>query len=226
MSNSNSSSGSRGAITEVAVRLFSEHGYTGTSMRDIAKAVGMLPGSLYAHIDSKETLLLEIVQAGIQQFLEIEQLLDASDLPPEGRLRLAIHAHIKLVADNPERTLIVFHQWRFLGEPNRARAVTMRRRYANAYMKIVKEGVACGDFSAELDTRIAVFGILGALNWTPEWYSPKGKLDADEIADKLAQALICGLRRGGSGSSAQETGKPTRRARVAGSRKRTPTAKV
>src|SRR6202034_4054617 len=59
----------RVAIADTAVRLFSEHGYTGTTMRDIAEAVGVLPGSLYAHIDSKETLLLKIVSDGIAQFL-------------------------------------------------------------------------------------------------------------------------------------------------------------
>lgn len=186
----------REAIADVAVRLFSEHGYTGTTMRDIANAVGMLPGSLYAHIDSKETLLLEIVQTGIERFLAIERLLKASTEPPEERLRIAIKAHVAVVAENPERMLVVFHQWRFLSDPNRARAVTMRRRYAQTFVKIVDDGIARGDFSPQLDTRIAVFGILGALNWTPEWYSPKGRASAEEIGEKLTQILICGLRQG------------------------------
>ena len=55
--------GTRGSILEEATRLFGAQGYTGTTMRDIAAAVGVLPGSLYAHIDGKETLLLEIVEA-------------------------------------------------------------------------------------------------------------------------------------------------------------------
>jgi TetR/AcrR family transcriptional regulator, cholesterol catabolism regulator len=184
----------REAITDVAVKLFSEHGYTGTTMRDIATAVGMLPGSLYAHIDSKETLLVEIVQHGIERFLAIDSLQRASNEPPTARMRMAIKAHVAEVAGNPERTLVVFHQWRYLSEPNRAEAAAMRRQYALTYTRIIDEGIQLGEFSAHLDTRIAVFGILGALNWTPEWYSTEGPYSADEIGNRLADFLISGLQ--------------------------------
>jgi AcrR family transcriptional regulator len=190
------SSRSRAAIEDVAVRLFSEHGYTGTTMRDIAQAVGVLPGSLYAHIDSKETLLLEIVRHGITRFLAIEKLIEASADSPEVRLRVAIRAHIDVVAEDPQRSLVVFHQWRFLSEPNRASAAAMRRRYANTFFRIIDEGKSRGVFSSRLDTRIAVFTILGALNWLPEWFSPKGPASAAEIAEKLTEALVFGLREG------------------------------
>jgi AcrR family transcriptional regulator len=192
----------RDVITDVAVRLFSEHGYTGTTMRDIAEAVGVLPGSLYAHIDNKETLLLEIVRDGIARFLAIEKTLDTPGDSPEVRLRKAITAHVEVVAQDPERSLVVFHQWRFLSEPNLASAVAMRRRYANGFVKIIDAGKAAGVFSPQLDTRIAVFGILGALNWIPEWYSPEGESDAAEIAQKLAAVLIFGLRQGPAWSRA------------------------
>jgi TetR/AcrR family transcriptional regulator, cholesterol catabolism regulator len=189
-------SSTREIIADVAVKLFGENGYTGTTMRDIAEAVGVLPGSLYAHIDSKETLLLEIVSEGIERFLTIEKSLAASVELPEARLRMAIRAHVDVVAEDPQRSLVVFHQWRFLSEPNRARAITMRRRYANAYVKIVDDGKAAGVFSPRLDTRIAVFSVLGALNWIPEWYSDKGAQSPGEIAEKMAATLIFGLREG------------------------------
>jgi len=143
----------REAIVDVAVRLFGERGYNATTMRDIAKAVGILPGSLYAHIDSKETLLIEIVEKGIERFLAIDRLLAASEESPEARMRIAIREHIKVVAENPERTLVVFHQWRFLSGPNRLRAIAMRRRYAKAFMKIVNEGIANGDFNSKSSAR-------------------------------------------------------------------------
>jgi AcrR family transcriptional regulator len=184
----------REAIIDVAVRLFGEKGYNATTMRDIAQAVGILPGSLYAHIDSKETLLIEIVETGIERFLLIDRLLTASDESPVERMRIAICEHIKAVAEHPERTLVVFHQWRFLSGPNRARAVAMRRRYAKAFMRIVNDGIAGGDFNPKLDPRITVFAILGALNWTPEWYSPSGPESAEVIGRKMADSLIHGLR--------------------------------
>src|ERR1700676_4609956 len=213
-------SSTREMIADVAVRLFSEHGYTGTTMRDIAEAVGVLPGSLYAHIESKETLLLEIVSDGIAQFLAIEQSLQASVDSPEARLRKAIRAHVDVVAEDPQRSLVVFHQWRFLSEPNRASAIAMRRRYANAYVKIIDDGNAAGEFSPHLDTRIAVFSVLGALNWIPEWYSDKGAQTPGEIAEKMAGALICGLREGSAWTQARGDDAPLPVGRTAATRKR------
>src|ERR1700692_2604282 len=213
-------SSTRELIPDVAVRLFGEHGYTGTTMRDIAEAVGVLPGSLYAHIDSKETLLLEIVSDGIARFLAIEQSLAASVDSPEVRLRKAIRAHVDVVAEDPQRSLVVFHQWRFLSEPNRASAIAMRRRYANAYVKIIDDGKAAGEFSPHLDTRIAVFSVLGALNWIPEWYSAKGAHSPEEIAEKMAGALIFGLREGPAWAELNKEAKPLPAERTSAARKR------
>jgi hypothetical protein len=100
----------------------------------------------------------------------------------------------------------------------------MRRRYANAFVKIVEDGKSDGVFSPRLDTRITVFGILGALNWIPEWYSDKGPASAEEIADKLAEALIFGLRQGPAGSQSGSAA-PIRADRVLATRKRAAAAK-
>jgi AcrR family transcriptional regulator len=183
----------RSSIIDVAVRLFGQQGYTGTSMRDIAKSVGVLPGSLYAHIDSKETLLVEIVDDGITSFLSAVEPIVAGDQPPEERLRAAIRAHVEVVAQNPERSLVVFHQWRFLGEPNLGAAIEKRRRYEQAYITVVNQGVKGGAFDPGLNVRIAVLTILGALNWTPEWYSPDGPATPGQLGDRIADTLLGGL---------------------------------
>jgi AcrR family transcriptional regulator len=185
----------REAIIEAAISLFGKRGFTGTTMRDIAREVGILPGSLYAHIDSKETLLDEIVELGIESFLATEATLRAA-APPVERLRAAITAHAKIAAENPGRSLVVFHQWRFLTEPNLARALGKRRRYQQMFVKIIDDGIADGSFDAGLDTKAAVFTVLGALNWIPEWYSPAGHFSSSQIGDKLADILIKGLLNG------------------------------
>lgn len=182
----------REAILEAAIILFGKRGYTGTTMRDIAKEVGILPGSLYAHISSKETLLDEIVEVGIESFLSIEAMLKQS-APVIDRLRTAIKAHATIAAENPGRSLVVFHQWRFLTEPNLTRALNKRRRYQQLFVKIIDEGIADKSFDSGLDSKAAVFTILGALNWIPEWYSPAGPFSPSEIGDKIADILIKGL---------------------------------
>lgn len=183
----------RGAILDVAVRLFGQQGYTATSMRDIAKAVGVLPGSLYAHIDSKETLLAEIVEDGISAFIAAFASAVRSGDSVEERMRSAIRAHVEVVAKSPEKSLVVFHQWRFLNEPKRAAAILKRRQYEQAFISLVAEGVREGVFQSDLNVRIAVLTVLGALNWTPEWYSPHGQATPAQIGDHLATTLLRGL---------------------------------
>ncbi|WP_068071571.1 TetR/AcrR family transcriptional regulator [Novosphingobium lentum] len=186
-------SGPRDAIRDVAVRLFGKQGFSGTSMRDIANAVGVLPGSLYAHIASKEALLVDIVSDGIHRFIAaVEPMVGATGSPIE-RLRAMIVAHVEVVADNPERSLVVFHQWRFLGPDNLPLAIERRREYERCFISVIEQGMATGQFRADLNRRIAVLSILGALNWTPEWLSPDGQLKPHEVGELMAGTLLGGV---------------------------------
>jgi AcrR family transcriptional regulator len=182
----------REAILEAAVKLFGKRGYAGTTMRDIAREVGVLPGSLYAHISSKEMLLDEIVELGIESFLAIESTLPTSGTGRE-KLRTAIKAHIAVAAAHPGRTLVVFHQWRFLTEPNLTRALGKGHRYEQMFVRLIDEGIADGSFASYLDTKITVLHILGALNWVPQWYSARGRYGPEEIGARLADLILQGV---------------------------------
>jgi TetR/AcrR family transcriptional regulator, cholesterol catabolism regulator len=179
---------------DAAMHLFGKQGYTGTSMRDIAGAVGVLPGSLYAHIASKEALLVEIVEDGINRFLSAVRPHAASDATPTDRLRAMVIAHVAVVAENPERSLVVFHQWRFLGDGNIQAAIGKRRDYEQAFIGVIEDGIQSGAFRSNLNRRIAVLTILGALNWTPEWLSPEGSLSPEEVGGMIADTLLTGVR--------------------------------
>jgi TetR/AcrR family transcriptional regulator, cholesterol catabolism regulator len=182
----------REAIFAAATQLFGERGYAATTMRDIARAVGILPGSLYAHIDSKEAVLLEIIEGGVDRFNAAVETIDARNLAPETALRAAIGRHLEIVAENPQRTLIVFHQWRFLGDANRSRLLAKRARYEEFFVRTLRAGIATGAFDPHLDPKVTVLVILGALNWTPEWFSPAGPSTPAEIAAKIADGLLGG----------------------------------
>jgi AcrR family transcriptional regulator len=183
----------RDLIFAAATQLFGDRGYNGASMRDIAKAVGLLPGSLYAHIASKEALLLEIIEGGVDRFNSATDRLSRAGLPPDLTIREAIREHVCIVADNPERTLIVFHQWRFLSEPNRTRLRDKRAHYAEFFTRTLRAGVEQGVFSPELDCKVATLTILGTLNWTPEWLSPDGPITPTRLADQISDNLLRGL---------------------------------
>jgi len=180
-------------IYEVATRLFGDQSYPATSMRDISQAVGILPGSLYSHISGKEALLLDIVESGITKYLEaIAPVADGSE-PADVRLRAAIQAHVRVVSENIEQTLVTFHQWKYLEEPNRQRVIAMRSSYQEMFTRIVKDGIKSGVFRKNLDATLCVLGLLGMLNWVPEWFSPSGSRTAEQVADGLADLVLAGM---------------------------------
>lgn len=182
-----------GSIRQEAVRLFAERGYAATSMRDIADAVGLLPGSLYAHLESKELLLLDIIETGIDEFLVAMRAIVQGGQEAQQQLRSAIKTHMSLVAENLQQAGVVFHQWKFLSGDDRARVVEKRSAYERMFIQILDGGVASGSFRPELDTRIAVLVILGALNWAPEWFSPYGAGTPAEVGDRVSDLLMQGL---------------------------------
>jgi AcrR family transcriptional regulator len=186
--------GTRNAILESATRLFGSQGYAGTTMRDIAGAVGVLPGSLYTHIDGKEALLREIVESGIDKVLALADATVEAGGSPEKQLNALIRGHVEIIAQDPDRTLVVFHQWRFLSGQELDRIIEKRRRYESVITTMVVEGMS-SDFSDDLDRKVAVKSLLGALNWTAEWYRSDGPESATEIGTHLADTLILGLKR-------------------------------
>jgi AcrR family transcriptional regulator len=175
-------------------------------MRDIADAVGLLPGSLYAHIDDKEGLLVEIVNRGIDAFLVAGEAVVRSPEPPAVRLRKLILTHVAIIAANLEQTGVVFHQWKHLSGERRSVVVGKRNRYESLFTQLVDEGIQDGVFSSQLNARIAVLSVLGILNWMPEWLAPDRPEPVDEVAERLADIVLWGLSgRDGQGGQLART---------------------
>jgi TetR/AcrR family transcriptional regulator, cholesterol catabolism regulator len=184
---------SRDAIFAATIQLFSERGYSSTSMRDIAHAVGLLPGSLYVHISSKEQLLADIVETGIDRFMRACRDAIDSEESPAARMRAVIHAHMALIAEDAEHVRVALHQWKYLTGTRRAEIMEKRREYEGLFQSLIADGVALGEFSAKLNARIAVLTVVGTLNWTSEWFNADGPESADQVADEIADVLLSGL---------------------------------
>ena len=177
----------RDQILEVAARLFSERGYHATSMRDIGEATGILAGSLYSHIQGKEDLLFGIVQRAADAFLSGLEAVLATEAPPEEKLRLAMRAHIEVVAGDPEAARVFHHEWRALSGRRRTEVRKLRRRYEEMWDGIVRELPGAGD------PRAARLLVLSAANWTYTWYRPDGPMSPQQVADRFTDLLLDGL---------------------------------
>lgn len=167
-------------------------------MRDIADALGILSGSLYAHISSKEDLLFAIADEAAAQFVaELTPLLDAPGTAAE-RLRLAMRKHLRVIADHLSTASVFFHEWRSLDTDRREQIKEKRKQVEAVFRQLIEEGIASGEFGP-IDAKFAALLVLSTLNWSYQWYSPDGPLGPEEIADKYSELILAGLRHAGRG---------------------------
>ncbi|HET9014624.1 MAG TPA: TetR/AcrR family transcriptional regulator [Thermomicrobiaceae bacterium] len=181
----------RSEILDAAGRLFSEAGYHPTSMRDLARAVNLQGGSLYAHITSKEEVLAEIVEDAARQFLCGARAVPA-DWTPVERVGALARAHLAVVAREIRRATVFFDEWRFLSPEGRARVQAQRDEYEGFFQRAIADGSADGSFRVE-DPRLATLFVLSALNWTYQWFDPAGPLPLDAFADHYVSLILHAL---------------------------------
>jgi AcrR family transcriptional regulator len=178
-------------IRDKAQTLFRERGYSATSMRDLADALGIEAASLYNHISSKEEILQEICFRMADEFFSAIEPIVASTLDPKENLRTALEAHLGVIAMNADASGVFLHEWRHMGEPFLSDFKLMRRRYEQIFRKIVEEGIALGIFR-KIDAAITARTLLSATNWTYESHKSHRKPSAEELSE-ITSILIEGI---------------------------------
>ena len=179
----------RRAIEDVASDLFRDHGYAGTSIRDIARALSVQGASIYSHVTSKEDVLWSIVARTADRF---EAAADAAEADAESRrpgdpmeaLAALVRAHVSVLTADVDAAGVFVHEWRALGPDRRAEILARRDAYQARFRRRIEDGVAVGAF-AMTDPALATSTILSALNGVAAWYDPAGRLPAARIADHL-----------------------------------------
>lgn len=192
--------GRREKIMEKASQLFRTKGYHGTTIRDISEASGILSGSLYAHIKSKEDLLFEITDRGAELFLRSLRPVVMSDDDPVVKLRKGLVAHIRVITDNLEAATVFFHEWKALTEKRRRIIQEKRDEYEAMWSTLLAEGVKGGRFRLA-DEKFARLLILSVANGLYQWYNPKGDLSPEEVADRFTTILLSGFIGGEGGEN-------------------------
>ena len=188
--------GRRAEMVHAAARLFSERGYHGTSMQHLADALGLLRGSLYAHIGSKQELLFEVVNGGAERFLQRGAEVAASSAPASERLRRFLVAHAETAIEHLDVATVFLNEWRYLAQDLRAPIQAQRDAYEALVRDIISDGIARGEFRGYLDVPLAARLVLSAGNWNYAWYRPDGDLSPAEVGSSYADLLVRGLKEG------------------------------
>jgi len=185
--------GDQGNVLSNAARLFREKGFERTSLKEIAEACNMLPGSLYYRYNSKEALLVELMRRGIDLVTaEVESAYASSDDPFE-RLRLCINAHLRALLVDSDAVYVLLFEWRALGPEARKEIIELRDQYESLWAGILETMIAQGVVRKNVDGRLLRLIGLGALNWVATWFDPNGAHSLDAIGDLIWQIAMDGV---------------------------------
>ncbi len=178
-------------IRQVALDLFYKRGFQATTLRHIASRVGIQVGSLYNHITSKGDLLFDIMETVMQDLLEDQrQVAQTPDVVE--RMRLLVYHHVKFHGQRAEEVFIGNSELRSLGRAQRTRIVGLRNKYEQMFQDELEDGIRQGKF-LPVDVQITAYGILAMTTWVSAWYSPRGRLSLEDIAEIYTAMVLRGI---------------------------------
>jgi len=179
----------RDIIIKAAGRLFRQKGYEGTSVRDIADAVGLQSGSLFFHFSSKEEILVSLLEGGLRRAVAILDDHLAQAKTPEEKLPAILHGHLQAILEvERDAFYVVLRDWRTLSLPSRRKVIALRDEYESHISGALEELAKTGIIPP--NTRLFRLFLLGALNWTVQWYRPDGGLTIDQLADGFLELML------------------------------------
>lgn len=180
-------------LIEVATQVFYEKGYDGASLQDIADRLGMLKGSLYYYIQSKEDLLFDVISSVHKDGLAVVRARAGVDGPPLFRLRSVIVGHVEHTCRNLVPTAVFLHELSALPLERRVEVLGSEHAYQGVFRDLIESAQQAGDVRSDLDPRLAALSVLGSTNWVYRWFRPGGSFTPEQIGAELAELTIRGI---------------------------------
>ena len=180
-------------ILDMAAKIFREKGYHHATLSEIGHEVGILKGSLYYYIKSKEDLLYQIIMPMLNRYVDsLDQILN-SDEKADIVLKRAIIAHMSPMDINLDRQSVFVTETKFLSE-NRVKKIRKEiKKYEELWLAVIQKGIKENIFKNTIDPKVLLFLILGSANWTLRWYRPDGKYSIKQISEMYAENILYGL---------------------------------
>lgn len=181
-------------VYRTAAKIILQKGYDGTSVSDIADALGITKAGLYHYIHGKTELLFEIMKFGLEE-LDREVIVPARAFAdPEARIRFIITTHARLVTRGDGAVAILIDEARALSGPQYRKVTHMKREYFDLIRETLEELRGVGKLR-EINVTVAAFNIVASISWLSRWYQHDGPLTAGEIGEQLVDLTLGGLLR-------------------------------
>ncbi len=179
-------------MLDSAAKIFFTKGFHGTTIEDVARDVGMLKGSLYYYIKSKDDLLYQLLSTVIEQRDACIARHIGADGDPVEQLRRALEAQIEFVIENQVRVGLFLHEFGTLSGKRQHKVFALLTRHNNRFVDLVKRGQQQGKF-VEGDPVLLVNGFLGMINWIYRWRHPGHPADPGTVKRVFVQMIMKGL---------------------------------
>ncbi|WML47993.1 TetR/AcrR family transcriptional regulator [Neobacillus sp. PS3-34] len=182
-------------ITEHSIKLFEKKGFSETSIQDIVDSLGVTKGTFYYYFSSKEELLMDIHLGYIDELLaRQEQILGDDMLSCKQQLFEIVFMLISSIKGKGSSAKIFFREMRNLSENRLAQIASKRDQFRLNVERVVRLGMEKGEFRSDLNAAIVTFGILGAANWSYQWFNPNGVSSDREVAQIFVEMILKGIQ--------------------------------
>ena len=183
----------RERVLATSARLFREKGFERTSVREIASACGILPGSLHYRYRSKDDILVDMMRLAIERTIYGIVEATSSIQDPLKKMRSALQAHINVLMSGNDMVYVLLFEWRSVRGAAREQIIAERDRYERYWHAIFDTLKAQGYIRKDVDVEMLRLIGLGAVNWAATWYKESGKYSLEQIGDAIWQMMTRGV---------------------------------
>ncbi|MFZ6812975.1 TetR/AcrR family transcriptional regulator [Undibacterium sp. Rencai35W] len=181
----------RADLVRVSARLFREKGYDATTVRDIASAVGMRSGSPFYHFKSKQEILAAVMEEGLVAGLDEAEGIVASQLPALDKFKKLLRAHlVTVLGEGHDFIPVLLYDWHALSPDLQEKIIDLKDRYDRLWQTAISELKQAGLIRS--DSKIVRLLLLGAINYSVQWYKPGKGLDLDQLAEQIMDFFLTG----------------------------------
>jgi AcrR family transcriptional regulator len=183
--------GTRGRILQAALGRFAEYGYHGTSIRDLARDVGINSATLYAHYPAKEDILASLIELGHTSLLAgLGAALSNVDTSPTDQLAALVRAQVLMHADFPLLAMVANTELHCLSAASARPSLELREQARALLYEVLRRGVAAGEFSAQCDVVLAGIAIGSMGIRVATWFGPDQPYNREEVAETFASYAL------------------------------------
>lgn len=186
----------RGRILKESIDLFDKKGFSKTSIQDIIDTIGVTKGTFYYYFKSKQELLMDIHLNYIKELLaEQEVILNDEYLSSIVKINKLIHLIIKNIKVHGKSARVFHREFRHLDDKQLKLINDYRKEFRINLEKLFDEGIEKGEFREDLRSDIVIFGILGMVNRSYNWYNPDGEVTEEELVSTYMEMILNGINK-------------------------------